>query len=168
MTLAPFPVPPIVRCGGSYASTVPQAVSCPSAARSNTRPPTRGSIGTVDRIGAGMDSRQRPPAREIARKKRERPRRRSANRHRLPSANRPCLSSSSIRSGVNGTLISATPSASATALAMQAGVLIALPSATPLAPSGVTGALHMPFSPFPSTARLQLAQRGLRSLEQRR
>jgi hypothetical protein len=52
----------------------------------------------------------------------------------------PCLSSSSIRSGVNGTLISATPSASATALAMQAGVLIALPSATPLAPSGVTGA----------------------------
>ena len=59
MTLAPFPVPPIVRCGGSYASTVPQAVSCPSAARSNTRPPTRGSIGTVDRIGAGMDSRQR-------------------------------------------------------------------------------------------------------------
>ena len=44
MTLAPFPVPPIVRCGGSYASTVPQAVSCPSAARSNTRPPTRGSI----------------------------------------------------------------------------------------------------------------------------
>src|ERR1700680_4580629 len=51
----------------------------------------------------------------------------------------PCLSSSSIRSGVNGTLISATPSASATALAMQAGVLIALPSATPLAPSGVTG-----------------------------
>src|ERR1700726_2984793 len=33
----------------------------------------------------------------------------------------PCLSSSSIRSGVNGTLISATPSASATALAMQAG-----------------------------------------------
>src|SRR6202035_93896 len=51
----------------------------------------------------------------------------------------PCLSSSSIRSGVNGTLISATPSASATALAMQTGVLIALPSATPLAPSGVTG-----------------------------
>ena len=43
MTLAPFPVPPIVRCDGSYASTVPQAVSCPSAARSNTRP-TRGSI----------------------------------------------------------------------------------------------------------------------------
>jgi hypothetical protein len=30
-----------------------------------------------------------------------------------------------MRSGVNGTLISATPSASATALAMQAGVLIA-------------------------------------------
>src|SRR5580700_12071115 len=42
----------------------------------------------------------------------------------------PRLISSSIRSGVNGTLISATPSASATALAMQAGVLIALPSAT--------------------------------------
>src|ERR1700738_1876051 len=37
----------------------------------------------------------------------------------------PRLSSSSIRSGVNGTLISATPSASATALAMQAGGLIA-------------------------------------------
>src|SRR6202049_5080449 len=48
----------------------------------------------------------------------------------------PRLSSSSIRSGVNGTLISATPSASATALAMRAGVLIALPSATALAVSG--------------------------------
>ena|SRR5689334_6899097 len=51
----------------------------------------------------------------------------------------PRLSNSSICSGVNGRLISAAPSASATALAMQAGVLIALPSATPLAPSGVTG-----------------------------
>ena len=37
-------------------------------------------------------------------------------------------SNSSIRSGVNGRLISATPRASATALAMQTGVLIASPS----------------------------------------
>jgi hypothetical protein len=51
----------------------------------------------------------------------------------------PRLSNSSICSGVNGRLISGTPSASATALAIQTGVLIALPSATPLAPSGVTG-----------------------------
>ena len=33
----------------------------------------------------------------------------------------------------------ATPSASATALAMHGGVLIEFPSATPFAPSGVTG-----------------------------
>ena len=51
----------------------------------------------------------------------------------------PRLSNSSICSGVNGRLISGTPSASATALAIQTGVLIALPSATPLAPSGVNG-----------------------------
>jgi hypothetical protein len=54
-------------------------------------------------------------------------------------AHDPRLSNSSICSGVNGRLISGTPSASATALAIQTGVLIALPSATPLAPSGVTG-----------------------------
>ena len=40
---------------------------------------------------------------------------------------------SSTRSGVSGRLTSATPSASATALAMHAGVLIEFPSATPLA-----------------------------------
>src|ERR1700731_1622379 len=62
----------------------------------------------------------------------------------------PRLSSSSIRSGVNGTLISATPSASATALAMQAGVLIALPSATPLAPSGGSGSLRIARNAFPA------------------
>ena len=51
----------------------------------------------------------------------------------------PRLTISSTRSGVSGRLTSTTPSASATALAMHAGVLIKLPSATPLAPSGVTG-----------------------------
>ena len=49
------------------------------------------------------------------------------------------LTISSRRSGVSGRLTSATPSASATALAMHTGVLIEFPSATPLAPSGVTG-----------------------------
>ena len=49
------------------------------------------------------------------------------------------LTISSRRSGVNGRLTSTTTSASATALAMHTGVLIEFPSATPLAPSGVTG-----------------------------
>ncbi len=43
------------------------------------------------------------------------------------------------RAGVIGKAMSATPSASATALARQTGVLMQLPSPTPLAPSGVTG-----------------------------
>src|SRR5215471_12817901 len=49
------------------------------------------------------------------------------------------LTISSTRSGVSGRPTCATPSASATALAMHTGVLIEFPSATPLAPSGVTG-----------------------------
>ena len=44
-----------------------------------------------------------------------------------------------MRRGVAGSVTSATPSASAMALAMQAGVLMQLPSARPLAPSGVNG-----------------------------
>src|SRR5215470_5437736 len=51
----------------------------------------------------------------------------------------PRLTISSRRSGVSGRLTSATPSASATALAMHTGALIEFPSATPLAPVGVTG-----------------------------
>src|SRR5205085_6661349 len=43
------------------------------------------------------------------------------------------------RGAVNGSSKSPTPTASATALAMHTGVLIEFPSATPLAPSGVTG-----------------------------
>ncbi len=43
------------------------------------------------------------------------------------------------RSGVIGSAMSLAPSASAIALAMQAGVLMQLPSAMPLAPSGVSG-----------------------------
>src|SRR5262249_24567090 len=49
------------------------------------------------------------------------------------------LTISTRRFGVSGRLTSATPSASATALAMHTGALIEFPSATPLAPSGVTG-----------------------------
>ena len=41
--------------------------------------------------------------------------------------------------GVSGRSIAASPSASATALARQTGVLMQLPSPTPLAPSGVNG-----------------------------
>src|SRR5271169_1678675 len=48
-------------------------------------------------------------------------------------------SSSVTRDGVSGSARSATPSASATALARQTGVLIELPSPTPFAPNGVTG-----------------------------
>src|SRR5262249_9173230 len=44
-----------------------------------------------------------------------------------------------MRRGVTGTDTSFTPSASATALAMQTGTLMQLPSARPLAPSGVNG-----------------------------
>ncbi len=44
-----------------------------------------------------------------------------------------------MRRGVAGSSMSLTPSASATALAMQAGTLMQLPSAMPLAPSGVNG-----------------------------
>lgn len=53
------------------------------------------------------------------------------------------LSNSTIRSDVNGRVISAIPDASATALAMQTGVLIAFPSATPWrrAASPATGSL---------------------------
>ncbi|MDT4869637.1 hypothetical protein FQZ97_1046780 [compost metagenome] len=43
------------------------------------------------------------------------------------------------REGVSGSTMSARPSASATALAMQGGVLMLLPSPRPLAPSGVKG-----------------------------
>ena len=43
------------------------------------------------------------------------------------------------REGVSGSVTLATPSASATALAMQGGVLMLLPSPSPLAPSGVKG-----------------------------
>ena len=41
--------------------------------------------------------------------------------------------------GVSGRSMSSTPSASATALAMQTGVVMQLPSPTPFAPSGVNG-----------------------------
>jgi hypothetical protein len=44
-----------------------------------------------------------------------------------------------MRRGVAGNITSSTPSASAMALAMQAGVDMQLPSAMPLAPSGVSG-----------------------------
>src|SRR5262249_39635367 len=44
-----------------------------------------------------------------------------------------------MRRGVAGNGTSFTPSASAMALAMQAGTLMQLPSASPLAPSGVSG-----------------------------
>ncbi len=44
-----------------------------------------------------------------------------------------------MRRGVAGSCTSLTPSASAMALAMQAGTLMQLPSARPLAPSGVSG-----------------------------
>src|SRR5690606_7286927 len=43
------------------------------------------------------------------------------------------------RDGVSGRRMSERPRASATALAMQTGVLMLLPSPTPLAPSGVNG-----------------------------
>src|SRR4029077_5694929 len=49
------------------------------------------------------------------------------------------FSSCRTRGAVNGSSTSATPSASATALAMHTDVLIEFPSATPLAPSGVIG-----------------------------
>ena len=44
-----------------------------------------------------------------------------------------------MRRGVAGSGTSSTPSASAIALAMQTGVDMQLPSASPLAPSGVSG-----------------------------
>jgi hypothetical protein len=44
-----------------------------------------------------------------------------------------------MRRGVAGSTTSLTPSASAMALAMQAGTLMQFPSANPLAPSGVNG-----------------------------
>ena len=44
-----------------------------------------------------------------------------------------------IRAGVSGRSRASAPSASATALARQTGVVMQLPSPTPLAPSGVTG-----------------------------
>ena len=44
-----------------------------------------------------------------------------------------------MRRGVAGRIIFSTPSASAIAFAMHAGVLMQLPSARPLAPSGVNG-----------------------------
>src|SRR5207248_296617 len=50
-----------------------------------------------------------------------------------------CFRSCKICGGIRGNSRYATPSASATALAMHTGVLIEFPSATPLAPSGVTG-----------------------------
>src|SRR6185312_11683267 len=58
--------------------------------------------------------------------------------HRWPA---PLARSSSawMRRGVAGKATSATPSASAMAFAMQAGVDMQLPSARPLAPSGVSG-----------------------------
>ena len=51
----------------------------------------------------------------------------------------PASSIAWMRRGVAGSGTSSTPSASAMALAMQAGVLMQLPSASPLAPSGVSG-----------------------------
>ena len=59
-----------------------------------------------------------------------------ARLHRTPPF---CAISAWMRRGVAGSCTSLTPSASAMALAMQAGTLMQLPSARPLAPSGVNG-----------------------------
>ena len=90
-----------------------------------------------DRFRGGAEPAPRPGRASCGRRASPRPcRQRSARGRR--AVRRHATSAASF-AGVSGRSMASTPSASATALAMQTGVDMQLPSPTPLAPSGVNG-----------------------------